>query len=80
MKELNYQAQQNQGKLSSDNTFGHLGFTGTCVWADPDNQLVIIVLANRTYPNMDNNKFISEDYRPRIQDIVYEALATGKKP
>jgi beta-N-acetylhexosaminidase len=77
MKELNYQSQQNTGKLAPDCTFGHLGFTGTCVWADPSNQLMVIVLTNRTYPSMDNNKFITEDYRPRVQDLVYQAMAAG---
>jgi beta-N-acetylhexosaminidase len=78
MKELNYQAQQNQCKSAPDGTFGHLGFTGTCVWADPENELIVIVLANRTYPSMDNSKFITEDYRPKIQEIVYQALAAGR--
>jgi beta-N-acetylhexosaminidase len=78
LKELNYQAQQNQCSSAPDGTFGHLGFTGTCVWADPENKLIVIVLANRTYPSMDNSKFITEDYRPKIQEVVYRALAAGR--
>jgi len=30
-------------------TFGHTGFTGTCVWADPERQLTIVLLANGVY-------------------------------
>ena len=34
----------------SPHSFGHSGFTGTFVWADPENQLVYIFLSNRVYP------------------------------
>ena len=34
----------------SSSTFGHLGFTGTCAWADPENKLVFVLLANRVNP------------------------------
>ncbi|MCP6768657.1 serine hydrolase, partial [Klebsiella pneumoniae] len=42
--------------LASSETFGHTGFTGTCVWVDPKNDLVYIFLSNRVYPTRDNNK------------------------
>ncbi|MBP7821483.1 MAG: serine hydrolase [Saprospiraceae bacterium] len=74
MKELNKSKSQNVSERASIHTFGHLGFTGTCVWADPDEQLIFIFLSNRTYPSMNNNKLNSEDIRPRIQSLVYDAI------
>jgi beta-glucosidase-like glycosyl hydrolase/CubicO group peptidase (beta-lactamase class C family) len=74
MKETDPKATMNMSTLASDQTFGHTGFTGNAVWADPDQQLIFIFLSNRTYPSMDNNKLITGDYRPRIQSIVYRAI------
>ncbi|MEL6864490.1 MAG: glycoside hydrolase family 3 N-terminal domain-containing protein [Bacteroidota bacterium] len=75
MKELNRGRSQNMSELASANTFGHLGFTGTCVWSDPEQNLTFIFLSNRTYPSMHNYKLSKEDYRPRIQSIVYQSLS-----
>ncbi|MEC8636210.1 MAG: glycoside hydrolase family 3 N-terminal domain-containing protein, partial [Bacteroidota bacterium] len=36
-------------------SFGHMGFTGTYAWADPDQELIFVFLSNRTYPSMSNN-------------------------
>ncbi len=74
MKELNSEATQNMSPLASDKTFGHTGFTGNAVWADPEEQLIFIFLSNRTFPTMENNKLIDGNYRPRIQEIVYRAI------
>jgi CubicO group peptidase (beta-lactamase class C family) len=65
----------NTAKACSPKTFGHTGFTGTCVWADPEHDLVFVFLSNRTYPDMNNRKLITGNYRTRIQDIIYRALA-----
>ena len=32
-------------------SFGHSGFTGTYAWADPEEEIVYVFLANRTYPS-----------------------------
>ncbi len=74
MFELNPNRNPNLSKKASRNTFGHLGFTGTCTWADPDNNLIYVFLSNRTYPTMKNRKLYTGDFRPRIQDLIYEAL------
>jgi beta-N-acetylhexosaminidase len=74
MKELNPRRAKNTGQLASDMTYGHLGFTGTCVWVDPKHQLVFVFLSNRTYPDMDNNRMNKLKYRPRIQDIAYKSF------
>ena len=74
MKQLNPRYSSNMGDLAGNNTFGHLGFTGTAVWADPDENLIFIFLSNRTYPSMKNSKLNKRNYRPRIQNAVYEAI------
>jgi len=37
------------GALLSRATFGHTGFTGTCVWADPQRDLSVVLLTNAVY-------------------------------
>jgi CubicO group peptidase (beta-lactamase class C family) len=58
----------------SPETFGHTGFTGTCVWVDPKHDLVYIFLSNRVYPTRDNNKLSQMLIRGKIQDAIYHAL------
>ncbi|MBK5272660.1 MAG: serine hydrolase, partial [Bacteroidia bacterium] len=60
--------------LASPLTFGHTGFTGTCVWVDPKYNLVYIFLSNRVYPTRDNNKLSQMMIRGKIQDAIYRAL------
>jgi CubicO group peptidase (beta-lactamase class C family) len=60
--------------LCSYNTFGHTGFTGTSMWADPDYDLVFVFLSNRIHPDVNNRALIKQNIRTRIQDIVYESL------
>ncbi|MDZ4793897.1 MAG: glycoside hydrolase family 3 N-terminal domain-containing protein [Bacteroidota bacterium] len=60
--------------LASPETFGHTGFTGTCVWADPKNDLLYIFLSNRVYPTRDNGKLSQMGIRGKIQDAIYKAL------
>ncbi|TNF43238.1 MAG: glycosyl hydrolase, partial [Cytophagales bacterium] len=62
------------GKLAPKSTFGHTGFTGTCVWADPENDLIYVFLSNRVYPDANNNKLLSEGIRTEIHDLIYEAM------
>jgi CubicO group peptidase (beta-lactamase class C family) len=31
-------------------TFGHTGFTGTCMWVDPERELAFAFLTNDVYP------------------------------
>jgi beta-N-acetylhexosaminidase len=63
------------GKFAPKSTFGHTGFTGTCVWADPENDLIYVFLSNRVYPDGGNNKLLDEGIRTKIHDIIYEAMA-----
>jgi beta-N-acetylhexosaminidase len=60
--------------LASPKTFGHTGFTGTCMWIDPEFDLVYIFLSNRVYPTRNNNKLSSLNIRSRIQDVIYQSI------
>ncbi len=60
--------------LASPQTFGHTGFTGTCVWVDPKADLVYVFLSNRVYPTRDGNKLGQLGVRGKIQDAIYRAL------
>jgi len=62
------------GKLAPKSTYGHTGFTGTAVWADPENQLTYVFLSNRVHPDASNNKLLDEGIRTQIHDLIYEAL------
>ena len=59
---------------ASSQTFGHTGFTGTCIWVDPEFDLVYVFLSNRVYPDMNNNKILNANIRPRIQDLIYQSI------
>ena len=56
-------------------TFGHTGFTGTCVWVDPASHLVYIFLSNRVTPTRNNNKLSSLSVRSNIQEAIYQSIA-----
>ena len=60
--------------LSSPESFGHSGFTGTFVWADPKNQLVYIFLSNRVYPSRDHRNLYDLNIRTSVQQVFYQAL------
>jgi len=60
--------------FASNKTFGHTGFTGTCIWVDPEFNLVFIYLSNRVHPDMTNNKLLTANIRPRIQEVIYRAI------
>lgn len=59
--------------LASPESFGHSGFTGTFVWADPVKKLTFIFLSNRVYPHRDHRKLYSLDIRQALQDVFYKA-------
>lgn len=60
-------------KLASPQTYGHTGYTGTCVWVDPKYKLVYIFLSNRVNPGV-STKLLDLNIRSRIQDAIYEAI------
>ena len=54
--------------------FGHTGYTGSCVWADPKNGIVFVLNCNRTYPAVWPNKLAELNIRERIQQAIYDSL------
>lgn len=65
--------------LASPQTYGHTGFTGTCVWVDPKANLVYIFLSNRVYNTRANNLLGQLNIRGRVQDAIYKVLEEKNK-
>jgi len=61
------------GCVSSE-SFGHSGFTGTYVWADPEKELVYVFLSNAIYPEGNNESLLRSNLRTRIQQAIYDAI------
>lgn len=61
------------------NSFGHSGFTGTFVWADPEHQLVYIFLSNRVYPTRENRSIYDLNIRSAIQHVFYQSFDHAKQ-
>jgi len=59
---------------ASPETFGHTGFTGTCVWVDPKYDLIFIFLSNRVNPEEGNPRLSALSIRGRIQETIYQAM------
>ena len=60
------------GKLFSENSVGHLGYTGTSIWIDLKKEIVVIFLTNRTYPTRKNEKI--KQFRPFIHDMIMKQI------
>jgi serine-type D-Ala-D-Ala carboxypeptidase len=60
------------GRRMSAKAFGHLGFTGTSIWCDPDRDLVIVLLTNRVHPSRANERI--KGFRPGFHDGVIAVL------
>ena len=58
----------------SASSFGHPGFTGCFVWADPEYGLVYVLMCNRVTPSRDNRAFVDMRIRYAIQQAVYDAI------
>ncbi len=63
---------------ASPDSFGHSGYTGTFVWADPQEELILIFFSNRVYPTRDNRKLYEMNIRPRLHQAVYDAILKDK--
>jgi CubicO group peptidase (beta-lactamase class C family) len=69
-------ADSTSGRYFSPRSFGHLGFTGTSIWIDPDRQLFVILLTNRIFPTRANDKIAA--VRPAVHDAVIEAIGLAR--
>ena len=65
-------APSQSGKYFGASSYGHLGYTGTSLWIDPDRQLSITLLTNRTWPDCANQAI--KEVRPRFHDAIVDAL------
>ncbi len=61
------------GSMFAGNSFGHTGFTGTSIWADPQRKLFLILLTNRVHPTRANSKIAK--VRPAVADAVINSLS-----
>jgi CubicO group peptidase (beta-lactamase class C family) len=59
---------------ASTSSFGHSGFTGTFVWADPETKLIYIFLSNRVYPTRDQQAIYKLNIRLAVQQVFYTAI------
>jgi uncharacterized protein YbbC (DUF1343 family) len=66
------------GRFFSPRSFGHLGYTGTSMWIDPDRELFVILLTNRVHPTREN--ILIRQARPAVADAVVQALVDPGLP
>ncbi len=80
--QMNYNKVGPTCQCISGKSYGHSGFTGTLVWADPEEQIVYIFLSNRIHPDQDNTQLIKMNTRTEIQEAIYNAIIDryGKVP
>ncbi|MGE0405881.1 MAG: serine hydrolase, partial [Candidatus Korobacteraceae bacterium] len=60
------------GRHFSAGSFGHLGYTGTSLWIDPERELTVTLLTNRTWPVRGSQAI--KKLRPEFHDAVVESL------
>ncbi len=70
-------APSSSGKYFSAGSIGHLGFTGTSLWIDPEASLAAVLLTNRTWPDRKNDAI--REVRPQFYDAVAGTLLPGVK-
>ena len=68
------QTNSSSGTCFSQSSIGHLGFTGTSFWIDPETSLIIILLTNRVHPLRSNEGI--KNFRGQIHDLI--CSQTGK--
>jgi len=66
------------GTLFGERSFGHLGFTGTSLWCDPNTDIVTVILTNRVNPTRDNTRIRAA--RPMLNDALYRIGAELGRP
>ena len=64
------------GSLASDRCVGHVGFTGTGVWVDPEHGVAWSLLSNRVHPTR-HAPAVTHALRPVVSDLLLDALAGG---
>ncbi len=64
------------GTFFSADSAGHLGFTGTSFWIDPEKEVIVVLLTNRVHPTRKNEKI--REFRPLFHNIVMKSLGAGQ--
>ena len=64
------------GRFFSQNSVGHLGFTGTSFWMDLSRSIIVILLTNRIYPSRDNEGI--RKFRPVLHDEIMTTILQGE--
>ena len=67
------------GVFLSDSSFGHTGFTGTSLWIDPEQKMIVILLTNAVHPYRSWKKPKYYDWQQKINSAAYEALGLSEK-
>ncbi len=62
------------GNGATHDSYGHTGFTGTCIWIDPVKNIVYVFLSNRVHPTQKNWKINSLKIRQKIHSALYDAI------
>ncbi len=65
------------GEKISRKAVGHLGFTGTSFWIDPENRLIVLLLTNRVHPQRFPNKLAA--FRPALHDLIFQEVVRRPK-
>jgi CubicO group peptidase (beta-lactamase class C family) len=71
---MDYEKEGPTCQCVSPDSFGHSGFTGTLVWADPDTGILYVFLSNKIHPDQDNPVLVEMDVRTNIQQVLHDAL------
>ncbi|HFQ89756.1 MAG TPA: hypothetical protein ENK27_06725, partial [Desulfobulbus sp.] len=65
------------GSLLSPDSVGHLGYTGTSFWIDPEKEVIIVLLSNRVHPSRENR--LIRTFRPRFHDTLLRTLLQERR-
>ncbi len=68
-------SRSSSGQYFSPAAVGHLGFTGTSIWIEPEREIVVSLLTNRVHPKRDNEMI--REFRPRIHDLIMETISSA---
>jgi CubicO group peptidase (beta-lactamase class C family) len=68
------QGQSSSGQYFSEDSVGHLGFTGTSLWIDLKTEAIIVMLTNRAHLIAKRSQFA---LRPKVHDLIIEGLTAG---
>ena len=71
---MDYEKEGPTCQCVSPESFGHTGFTGTFVWADPETGILYVFLSNKINPDQDNPRLVEMDVRTNIQQVLHDAI------